>query len=66
MPFELSVKGNYDGMKNVVTALERSVRPIQIQAIGLTGGQNDLTMTITAQTYFQPQKSLKITTQEVK
>jgi hypothetical protein len=66
MPFELSVQGNYEGMKNVVLALERSIRPIQVETLTLTGSQDDISMSITAKTYYQPQKSLKITTKVVK
>lgn len=66
MPFELSVNGDYGGMQNVVMALERSIRPIKVQSITITSAQNNLTMMVTAQTYFQPQKSLNITTKVVK
>jgi len=66
MPFELAVKGNYDGMRNVLAAMERSIRPIKVQSITMTSSQNELTMTVVAQTYFQPQKSLNITTEVVK
>lgn len=66
MPFELSVNGDYGGMQNVVMALERSIRPIKVQSITIISAQNNLTMTVTAQTYFQPQKSLNITTKVVK
>lgn len=66
MPFELSVNGDYGGMQNVVMALERSIRPVKVQSITITSAQNNLTMTVTAQTYFQPQKSLNITTKVVK
>ena len=65
MPFELSVKGNYDGMRNVVTALERSIRPIKVKTITMNGGKNEITMVVTAETYFQPQKSLNISTKVI-
>jgi hypothetical protein len=65
MPFELSVKGNYDGMRNVIVALERSIRPIKVKTITMNGDKSEITMTVNAETYFQPQKSLKITTKVI-
>ncbi len=66
MPFELSVKGSYDGMRNVVVALERSIRPIKVKTITMNGNKSEITMVVNAETYFQPQKSLKITTKVIK
>ena len=66
MPFQVSVGGTYDKMHGVLTALESSIRPINIQSIAITGSQSDLTMNITAQTYYQPGKDLNITSGVVK
>jgi hypothetical protein len=66
MPFNLTVAGNYDSMRKVVTAFERSIRPIQVQTITFSGSQDKLTMAVTAQTYFQPAKNLDIKTEVVK
>jgi Tfp pilus assembly protein PilO len=66
MPFKISVSGDYDSMRNVVNALERSIRPIDVQSISITGNQTELTMEVTAQTYYQPGKDLKIGTKVIK
>jgi Tfp pilus assembly protein PilO len=66
MPFKISVSGNYESMKSVVNALERSIRPIEVQTVSITGNQNELTMEITAQTYYQPGKDLNIGTKVIK
>lgn len=66
MPFQIVVSGNYASIQNVVTAFERSIRPIQIQTLELSGDQSQLTLTISAQTYWQPAKSLSISTKVVK
>jgi len=67
MPFQVHVAGSYDAVKNLLNVFERSIRPIQVQTIeydGDKGGSVDAT--ITAQTFYQPEKSLKIKTEVVK
>ena len=66
MPFQVIVQGNYSSAQNVVTAFERSIRPFQIQTIELAGDQNQLALTIAAQTYYQPAKNLNIRTKVVR
>ena len=65
MPFQVVVNGNYAAIQNVISAFERSVRPIQVQTMELSGDQNQLTLTMSAQTYWQPAKSLSISTKVV-
>lgn len=60
MPFQVVVVGNYDSVQKVVNAFERSIRPFQVQSLELAGDQSQLTLTITAQTYYQPAKNLNI------
>lgn len=66
MPFQMVVKGNYPSIQRVVSALERSVRPFQIQTLDVGGDQSELTLTISAQTYWQPAKNLSIRTETIK
>ncbi len=66
IPFEVSVTGNYAQIQAVVGAFEHSIRPIQIQKLEVTGNQDQLTLNITAQTFYQPAKSLNITKKVVK
>lgn len=66
MPFQVVVGGSYQSVQNVVGAFERSIRPIQVQTLELAGDQSQLTLTIAAQTYWQPAKDLSINTQVVK
>ncbi len=66
IPFQLSVTANYDSIKNVVSAFERSIRPIQLTTLDLSGSQSNLTLAVDAQTYYQPAKSLTINTKVVK
>lgn len=66
MPFEFSATGDYAKTQALVSAIERSVRPIKINSIDISGNQGSLTTSISAVTYYQPAKSLKIRTTVVK
>jgi hypothetical protein len=66
IPFQVSVSGNYGNIQNVVSAFDRSIRPMQLQTIDISGGQEALNLTVTAQTYYQPAKSLNINKKVVK
>lgn len=66
IPFDLSISSNYDSVKNVIDAFEKSIRPIQLITIDLSGDKDELTLAIGAQTYFQPAKSMNITSKVVK
>lgn len=66
MPFQIQVAGSYDSIKNLVDLFDRSTRPFQVQTVSLGGNQSNMTMTLSAQTYYQPAKSFKIKTEVVK
>jgi len=67
IPFTTLIEGNYTDVQNVVNTYEKSIRPIQVQTIDISGSQKDkLTLTVTAQTFYQPAKSLKIKQEVVK
>lgn len=66
MPFQISVSGNYTSVQNLINEFERSIRPFQIQSLQISGSQNQLTMNVMAQTFYQPAKTLNITTELVK
>lgn len=66
IPFDLSISSNYESVKNVIGAFEKSIRPIQLLTFDLSGDKDELTLAIGAQTYFQPAKSMNITTKVVK
>jgi Tfp pilus assembly protein PilO len=67
IPFSFSVKnGSYQSVQQLTTALENSIRPFQIDIINLSGGANDMTVTINAHTYYQPAKSVSITKKVIK
>lgn len=66
MPFELSVSGNYQAIQKVAKAFERSIRPIKVQTMQITGNEDGMTLHVTAVTYYQPEKTLNITTEVVR
>ena len=66
IPFDLSISTNYDNVKNVISAFEKSIRPVQFITLDLSGDKDELTLAIGAQTYFQPVKSMNITSKVVK
>lgn len=65
MPFQLTVSGTYDAIKNVVEAFNRSIRPIELQTMQITGSESEMTLSVTGQSYYQPEKVLNIKTEVV-
>jgi hypothetical protein len=67
MPFTFSISNaSYASVGQLITTLQQSIRPIQIDSIDLSGASSDMTMTVNAHTYYQPGKSVSITKQVVK
>jgi hypothetical protein len=67
MPFSFTVtNANYASVQQLITKLQQSIRPIQIDSMTLSGASNSMEVTVNAHTYYQPGKSLGITKQVVK
>lgn len=66
MPFQVTVAGDYQSIKNVINAFEHSIRPFKIQQLKFTGGESNMTLEIVAQSYYQPAKTLNIRSEVVK
>ena len=66
MPFQFSATGSYQSAQNLVTAFDKSIRPFQILKLQLSGGQENMTVKVDAQTYYQPAKNFNITKKTVK
>lgn len=62
MPFQIAATGDYSAIQNLIGEFEHSIRPFQLQTLDLSGNQNQLTLNLTAQTFYQPAKSLNIKT----
>lgn len=67
IPFQVSVTGNYESLKSLVADFERTIRPIYILNMSLSGEiDKDLTLNIDAKTFYQPSKNLEIRSEPIK
>lgn len=60
IPFELSASGSFNSIDDLLSTLNRSIRPIKINTMQVTGTNAELTLTITATTYYQPERTLDL------
>ena len=66
MPFQVQVSGSYTSIQSLIGVFLTSIRPFQIQTMELSGDESSMVATITAQTFYQPEKSLEIKQEIVK
>jgi hypothetical protein len=66
VPFQVQVSGSYSSIQNLIGIFEHSIRPFQVQTMDLSGDESKMVVSITAQTFYQPEKNLSITTEVVK
>jgi Tfp pilus assembly protein PilO len=66
MPFQLQVGGSYQSVQSFVDITLRSIRPFKIQTMELSGDESSMIATFSAETFYQPEKSLKIKSEVVK
>lgn len=64
--FNFSVTGTYDQVKQMFKNIERSIRPITVQAFQVRGTDKQLQIVVTATTYFQPPKQVMLKEKQVK
>jgi hypothetical protein len=60
MPFELGAEGQYDAITALLDVLRHSIRPIQAQTVTLTAVEGAIQLTITGQSFFQPERTLNV------
>ncbi len=66
MPFPITVNTTFEGAQTLLTSLERSIRPMYVSKVTISAAQGKIALTISAKTYYQPEKVLKISTKVVK
>jgi hypothetical protein len=67
MPFSFTVSGaNYPAVQDLISTLQRSIRPMQIDSLTISGAANSMQVVVNAHTYYQPEKVLSVTTKVVK
>jgi Tfp pilus assembly protein PilO len=65
IPISFSVDGSYQSIENVVSDVQKSIRPFHIQNMELSGNESDIQLSVTAQTYYQPEKDFTITSETI-
>ena len=67
MPFTFTVDdANYTAIKQLFNNMQLSIRPMVVDSVDISGGVNNMTMTVNAHTYFKPAKNVSITKKVVK
>lgn len=67
IPFTFTVSNaSYSSVNQLMSKLQQSIRPIQIDTLDASGSQNDMTVTVSAHTYYQPAKAVSITKETIK
>lgn len=66
MPFEANMSGDFTAVQDLMNKLQLSIRPIHIVSLEFSGTDANLTLNINARTYYQPERTLGITTKDVK
>ncbi|HVV25462.1 MAG TPA: hypothetical protein VHC21_00310 [Candidatus Saccharimonadales bacterium] len=67
IPFSFSVSNaSYTSIGQLLTTLQRSIRPIVVDKLDISGSTNSMTATINAHTYYQPVKTIGITKKAIK
>lgn len=67
IPFTFSIgNGSYSAVQQLLAKLQQSIRPIAVDTFEITGGNTNMTLNVTAHTYYQPAKTLSITKETIK
>ncbi len=66
IPFEFSVSTSQQGTQLVFDKLQRSIRPMHVLNFSLaSSGSESVTVNVSSKTYYQPQKSVEITSERI-
>lgn len=65
IPFEIGVTTSYKGAQTLIQDFERSIRPLHIRVIELSGSDANLSVNITAKTYYLPETTMRINTKVI-
>lgn len=64
--YNFGVTGNYDQIKNMLTDLEHSIRPMNISSLSIQGSDSALRVTIEGTTYYLPERTVELGKKTVK
>lgn len=59
IPFQMNATGTTATIQQLLSYIERSIRPIKISQISISGSDTSLQVSLTAKTYYQPEKQLE-------
>jgi hypothetical protein len=65
VPYPISVQSSTEGTKQLLSILERSIRPFYVDSISFAGSGDALSTTITMKTFYQPGTGVTVTTKAV-
>lgn len=60
MPFQFTVSSDYQHVRDVIDALEKSIRPMEIRELSIMGTQGKLSLDVGAVTYYQQGRTLDL------
>jgi hypothetical protein len=60
MQFSFVISGSYPQIQSAILDIERTIRPIKILTMNLTGSDTNLRASVEAATYYQPAKSVTL------
>jgi hypothetical protein len=60
MPFEVTFAGALGSTSKFFKTIQQSIRPIKVQSVTITGSDAKISTTVSAVTYYQPEKNLNI------
>lgn len=66
MPFSVEVTTSDNRVKQLMQLFERSIRPIQVHQLVLKSENGQLKATVTAKTFYQPEKNLNLKSEVVR
>lgn len=67
MPFGFSVQNaSYSSVQQLIQVMQQSIRPLPIDSISINASQSNITLNISAHSYYQPSKALSITKETIK
>ncbi len=64
--FTMSVSGTAEGLQELLTRFERSIRVIRVDSLDIEAGNDRLTMKIAGRAYYQPVQEVKLDKKVVK
>lgn len=65
IPFNITVRGDYSQIQNMLEDLELSIRPMNITKITVQGSDKSLQAVVSGQSYYSSSKSVQLGTQKV-